>query len=387
MHHQEPARHTSAAIRPETTPLYMSSVYTFPNLDEVRAYYSDPASAYVYRRNGNPNTAQVEKIISRLEATEDSVLTSSGMAAISAGCFALLHPGDALIATEVLYGGTYAFFEQVLRPWGVEVTYADVNDPASLEAAYGPTTRMIYAETVANPLLQVTDLETVSGFAKAHDCLLMVDNTFATPSLTKPYSYGTDLVVNSLTKYLNGHSDVIGGSVSGSQQVIAKVRKFVETFGGVLSPFDAWMTERGLETFHIRVRQQCENAMQLARALQNHQAVHKVYYPGLDAHETHEVAKRILQGGFGAMVSFDLAGGEPAANAFVASCQHVDFAPSLGGVRTTLSHPALTSHRAFTSEERLRLGITDGVIRMSVGIEPFSEIWEDISQALSRASL
>ncbi|QSO53890.1 aminotransferase class I/II-fold pyridoxal phosphate-dependent enzyme [Alicyclobacillus curvatus] len=375
----------SVSVRPETTPLYTASVYTFPTLDDVRSYYADSSSTYLYRRNGNPNTRQVENMIASLEGTEAAVLAASGMAAIAQGCFALLQPGDSVLATEVLYGGTYAFFEQVLRPWGVDIKYVDVNDISALSEAMTSSVRMIYAETIANPLLQVTNLDTLGQFTAENHLYLVVDNTFATPALTQPTSYGSTLVVHSLTKYLNGHSDVIGGVACGSKAIIDRVRRFSETFGGVLSPYDAWMTERGLQTFEIRVKQQFDNAYQVAAALLEHKAIQKVYYPGLETHETHAVAKHILKGGFGAMVSFDLVGGEPAANAFVRACGSIPFAPSLGGVKTTISHPALTSHRAFSPEERLRLGITDGVIRLSVGIEPFERIWQDISQGLEAA--
>ncbi len=375
------------SIRPETTPLYTTSVYTFPTLDDVRNYYADSSSSYLYRRNGNPNTRQVEAIISTLEGTEASVLAASGMAAIAQGCFALLQPGDAVLATEVLYGGTYAFFEQVLRPWGIDITYVDVNNQRALAKAMTSAVRMIYAETIANPLLQVTDLEGLGRFAQENRLYLVVDNTFATPALTTPSVYGSTLVVHSLTKYLNGHSDVIGGVASGSKTIVDRVRRFAETFGGVLSPYDAWMTERGLQTFEIRVRKQFDNAYQVATALCDHPVIEKVYYPGLDTHETHGIAKRILKNGFGAMVSFELRGGEAAANAFVRACgSDILFAPSLGGVKTTISHPALTSHRAFASEERARLGITDGVIRLSVGIEPFEQIWHYVSQGLAAAA-
>lgn len=374
------------SIRPEATPLYTTSVYTFPTLDDVRNYYADSSSSYLYRRNGNPNTRQVENLISALEGTEASVLAASGMAAIAQGCFALLQPGESVLATKALYGGTYAFFEQVLRPWGIDITYVDVNNQKALAKAMTKAVRMIYAETIANPLLQVTDLEELGKFAQENGLYLVVDNTFATPALTTPNVYGSTLVVHSLTKYLNGHSDVIGGVASGSKTIVDRVRRFAETFGGVLSPYDAWMTERGLQTFEIRVRKQFDNAYQIATALCDHPVIEKVYYPGLDSHETHDIAKRILKNGFGAMVSFELRGGEAAANAFVRACGEILFAPSLGGVKTTISHPALTSHRAFASEERAQLGITDGVIRLSVGIEPFEQIWHHMLQGLAAAA-
>jgi len=372
-------------VRPETTPLYPSSVYTFPSLDALRAHYDGDESSFLYRRNGNPNNNAVEALISKLEQTESTVLCASGMAAISQSCMAMLRPGDHLLATEVLYGGSYVFFEQILRSWGVDVSYVNLNDLEATAAAVRPNTRLIYVETIANPLLQVADLEQISRFAQAHGIPWMVDNTFATPFLTCPTKLGASVVIHSLTKYLNGHSDVMGGSCSGPATLIEQIRQFAVSFGGVLSPFDAWMTERGLKTFALRMRQQCDNASTVAEFLSQHPAVAKVFYPGLRQHPTHDIANRVLAGRYGAMVTFEIRGTEATVDKFVRSCKAIHLAPSLGGLQTTLSHPALTSHRAFSEEARASQGITDAVIRVSVGAEPIDDILADFQQALTLA--
>lgn len=386
------------AVTPETTPIFPSSVYTFRDLDAVRAYYDagqapdmadvqafmgdQSATAYLYRRNGHPNERPVEMQLADLEQAEDAALFSSGMGAISQACLALLKPGDHLIATRHLYGGTYAFFENILRPWGVNITYIDLDDMSALTGALHANTRMLYAETIANPLLQVLDLTAIGDFAKANGCLLLVDNTFATPLLVQPLTHGATLSIHSLTKYLNGHSDVIGGAVAGDAQTVAAVRKFAVTLGGTLGPFDAWLTERGLQTFHLRYPAQCANALQVARMLSEQPNVRRVFYPGLPSHPSHAIARGLLQHGFGAIVSFELSGGYNAANRFVGALEHIHFAPSLGGVHTTVSHPGLTSHRAYSSEERKQLGIEDGLIRLSVGCEPAAAIEADLRRAL-----
>lgn len=374
----------SSSIRPETTPLYATSVYTFPSLADVAAYYEHNFDgAYVYRRNGHPNEAPVEEWLCQLEGGEAAALCSSGMAAISQACMAFLKPGDHVLATRHFYGGSYALFEQILRPWGIDIDYADLDSVEALADSVKPNTRLIFVETIANPLLQVTDLAMVGAFAKERAINWFVDNTFATPLLAKPLAYGATLSIHSLTKYLNGHSDVIGGVVVGSAEAVARVRKFSVTFGGTLGPFDAWQTERGLQTFHLRFPAQCHNALRLAERLANHPAVANVYYPGLPNHASHQAAKRILEGGFGAMVTISLKGGYDAADTVVRACRLIQFAPSLGGVHTTLSHPGLTSHRAYSETERAALGITDGMLRISIGAETYERIEEDFLNALN----
>lgn len=370
-------------VRPEVSPIYPSSVYTFDDLDAIQAYYEHDrtSAAYVYRRNGHPNERPVEDYIAALEGAEAAVLCSSGMAAIAQTCFALLHPGDHVIATKHLYGGTYAFFEQTLRQWGVDISYVDLNDTLTLHKALRPETRMVYAETIANPLLQVCALPDVAAFARRHGLQLVVDNTFATPLLVRPIEHGATLSLHSLTKFLNGHSDVIGGAVTGDRDTVEKVRRFSVTFGGTLSPFDAWLTERGLQTFALRFSKQCETAHFLANVLASQAAVRTVYYPGREEDPNHAIANHVFHGGYGAMVSFDLHGGYDAANALVRNLSTIHLAPSLGGLHTTLSHPALTSHRAYSQTEREELGITDGLLRLSVGCEEYEQLESELTRA------
>lgn len=382
--HRQPRQHVGQVPRPETSPIYPASVYAFSDLDEIRDYYDKDATTsakYLYQRNGHPNEVPVAAIVAALEQAEAATLFSSGMAAIAQSCFALLHPGDHVLATRHLYGGTYAFFEQTLRPWGVEITYIDLNDSLAMRKNLKEQTRMVYAETIANPLLQVCNLEDVGIFAKRHRLQLLVDNTFATPFLVRPLEYGATLSIHSLTKFLNGHSDVVGGAIAGDEKTVAKVRQFAVTFGGTMAPFDAWLTERGLQTFELRYPQQCETAFFLAHVLAAQPAVRTVYYPGREQDPSHFVAQRVFSGGYGAVVSFELRGGYAEANQFVRGLQTIHLAPSLGGLHTTLSHPALTSHRAFTQEQREQLGIGDGLLRLSVGCESYDLLEEELSRA------
>lgn len=371
-------------IRSESTPIYPSSVYTFPTLDDVVDFYSGPEQpTYLYRRNGHPNENPVEQLLAEWEHTEAATLFSSGMAAISQACMAVLRPGDHILTTQFLYGGTYALFEKILRPWGIKISYLNVDSRDELEAAIKPNTKLIYAETIANPLVQVVDLATIGEFAKQHNLLFFVDNTFATPLLNRPIEHGADLSIHSLTKFLNGHSDVIGGAAVGSAKLVAKVRAFSVTFGGTFAPFDAWLTERGMKTFLLRYPVACSNALKVAEFLVAHPNVKEVYYPGLPSHPTHHIATQMLDGQFGAMLSFEVASGREGANRIISAFEHIRFAPSLGGIETTCSHPALTSHRAYSVEEREALGIREGLIRISVGIEPIEKILADLSQAFA----
>ena len=380
-------RHRYRALRPEKTPLFTTSVYTFPSLGAVEDYYGgNEAGQYLYRRNGHPNGAVLEAALANLERTEAAFLCSSGMAAIAQACFAHLRPGDHVIATSWLYGGTYAFFEEILRPFGIAVDYAPLDNEAELERLWTPATRLIYTESIANPLLQVADIPHLAKFAASRTAMLFVDNTFATPQLVRPCVLGATLSIHSLTKFLNGHSDVIAGAVTGNHDVVEKVRRFGVTFGGTLAPFDAWMTERGLETFGVRYPVQCKNAVEVSRFLESHPLVKRVYYPGLPSHPSHSLAKQVLTGGFGAMLSFELEGGYREADELVRKLAMIEFAPSLGGTRTTLSHPASTSHRAYTPEQREQLGVTDGLLRMSVGVEPSEELLADLEQGFSALS-
>lgn len=370
-------------ITPETTPLYPTSVYTFPSLEAVSEYFDEnPEQRYLYRRNGHPNQLPVEERLALLEHADAATLSSSGMAAIAQACFAHLKPGDEVLATPHLYGGTYAFFEQVLRPWGVNVKYVNLEDETARSRALSEHTALLYGETIANPLLQVMDLEAVGMFARQSGIPLFVDNTFATPWLVQPAAFGATLSIHSLTKFLNGHSDVLGGAVTGDAKAVQAVSKFAVTFGATMAPFDAWMTERGLQTFHVRMAAHCTNAARVAEFLSEHPAVKSVFYPGLPQHPDHEVAKRIFKNGFGSMVSFEVNGGFAGADALVRRLEQIHFAPSLGGVHTTVSHPGLTSHRAYSVEERRQLGISDGLIRLSVGIEPTDIILSDLGRAL-----
>lgn len=386
-------RHTTAvhagltiepsATEPLAATICQSSVFAFPALDLVDAVYAGEKTGYIYTRYGNPNHRMLERAVADLEKAPAALSCSSGMAAAFAVVAALVDAGSHVVAAEGLYGGTYSLLANELPRFGVSVTFVDVADVAAVEAVVGPNTRLIFVETISNPLLRVADIPQVADIARRHGAKLCVDNTFATPYLVNPIELGADAVIHSATKYLGGHSDVVAGVVAGEGEVIGRARRLAQTVGTTLDPFAAWLTLRGLRTLSARMERHCRNAQAVADFLARHPAVRHVAYPGLPAHPEHALSSRMFRGGFGGIVSFELGGGAEAA-AFVKSLAMCRFAPSLGDVATTVSHPAKTSHRQVPVERREAMGIGEGLIRLSVGIEDVADIIGDISQALER---
>ena len=333
------------------------------------------------RLNNTPNHRILARKLAALEGAADALVTASGMAAISAALLALLAPGDHLIAQDCLYGGTHDLITKELDKLGIACTFIDTQDPRSWQAALRPSTRVIYVEAMTNPLLEVADLQAVVRLAREHRLVSIIDSTFATPINFRPLQAGFDLCVHSATKYLNGHSDIVGGALAGSAQLIERITRKLNLLGGSMDPHAAFLLHRGLKTLALRVRYQNQSALAIARFLATHPAVARVNYPGLESHPQHARARELFHG-FGGMLSFELADGSQQAGRFLARVTLPAVAPSLGGVETLLTRPATSSHAGLSREERLRLGIGDDLIRMSVGIEATEDLLEDLRQAL-----
>jgi cystathionine beta-lyase/cystathionine gamma-synthase len=333
------------------------------------------------RLNNTPNHVALHEKLAALENGEAALVTASGMAAISTALLTVLSAGDHLLAQDCLYGGTHDFITRDLPALGIAFDFIDGSDPASWERKLRPHTRLIYVETMTNPLLQVADLKGVVSFARAHSLVSMVDNTFASPINFRPPEVGFDLSLHSCTKYLNGHSDIVAGAVIGRADLVEKITHKLNHLGGSLDPHACFLLHRGMKTLAVRMQYQNESALAIARFLCSHQAVERVNYPGLETHPDHERAKALLDG-YSGMLSFELKGGVEAAERFMEKTTLPVIAPSLGGIETLLTRPATTSHSGMPPEERRRLGIADHLIRMSVGIEATEDLIADFEQAL-----
>ena len=338
---------------------------------------------YDYARTGNPTRATLEQIIAKLENGSVGVAFSSGLAAIDA-VLKLLQAGDEIVAVDDIYGGAFRLFTQVYQKFGIKVTYVDTSKVENVFDAITEKTKLIWLETPTNPTLKISDISAIAKVAKANNCWLCVDNTFASPALQQPLSLGADIVVHSATKYLGGHSDLIAGLIVAKDKALGDQIKFLQNAcGAILSPFDSWLVIRGIETLHLRVKQHCENALKVANYLENHPAVDKVYYPGLKNHANHDVAAKQAKG-FGGIVSFSLKEDtEAAATQFVTSTQLFKLAESLGGVKSLVSHPASMTHKTIPTERRRSAGVVDSLIRLSVGLEEVEDLINDIEFALS----
>ena len=367
---QEPDPATGATI----TPIYQTSTYT----QEAPGKHK----GYEYSRTANPTRSALEECVAALEGADYGLAFASGLAATVA-TMSLLSPGDHVVAGNDLYGGTYRLFEKVLpRTGGLEFTYADTTDPKAVERALRPETRLLWIETPTNPMLTLSDIAGLSEMAHRRGAIVVVDNTFASPYFQNPLALGADIVVHSTTKYMGGHSDVVGGAVVTSNEGFYEEIKFYQNAaGGVPGPFDSWIVLRGLKTLAVRMRQHEENALAVAKFLQDHPEVETVNYPGLPSHPQHELAKRQMSG-FSGMVSFTLKGGAEAAYAAVQKTRVFSFAESLGGVESLITHPATMTHAAIPREQREARGVTDGLMRLSVGIEDKEDLISDLDRAI-----
>jgi cystathionine beta-lyase/cystathionine gamma-synthase len=370
------------ASAPLVPPLYQTAVYTLPDLDALDRIYEGQAPGYIYARDGHPNAQLLAAELARLEAARWGVICGSGMAALAAALLACLQQGDRVLASNRLYGRTETLIFQELARLGVRGSLVDACDLDSVAKALETPARVLIVETLSNPLLRIADVPRLAQLCHARGCLLLVDNTFATPALFRPLEHGADLVVESLTKLTGGHSDVTLGAVCGSNDLEQTAAQIVSIWGMMASPFDCWLAQRGLASLPLRLQAACDNAARLAEWLAQQAGVVRVVYPGLPDHPDHALARQLFGGHFGNMLCFELAGGREAVNAFLRQAQGIPFSPSLGHTFTTVSHPATTSHRYVSPAERRRQGISDGLLRLSVGFEPFPRIQDAVRQGL-----
>lgn len=368
--------------RPQVPPIYQTSVFAFEDIDQVDKVLED-GHGFIYSRYNNPNRELLARTLAELCGAERAITTASGMGAIAAALLAEVRAGDHIIASNEVYGGTYTLLARDLPALGVEVSFVDVNNSAALDGARQSNTKLVYVETITNPTMRVTDLDKVVRFAQEYDLKVFVDNTFASPAVFRPLEHGADVALHSMTKYINGHSDVTAGVVLGSSSFCESVNEKVKSFGASLSPFDAWLVLRGIKTLPLRMERICENAYRIADYLYSHPRVRRVSYPSHPSHPQHELAKRQFRMGSGGMLAFELQGGLEGANRFIRKLKLIEFVPSLAGVATTLLHPVSTSHRPMPPERRAALGISDGLVRLSVGIESTEDLLTDLEQALA----
>jgi len=365
-------------------PIFATSSFVFANAAEAAARFSGAVAGNIYSRFTNPTVRVFQERLAALEGGEACIATSSGMAAILATCMALLKSGDHIVSANSIFGSTISLFTNYLSKFGIATSYVPLSSLAAWEAAIRPETRLFYLETPSNPLMELADIRALVDLAHAHGCLLVVDNCFCTPALQQPFPLGADLVIHSATKYLDGQGRCVGGAVVGDRQRVGvDIYGFLRTAGPTLSPFNAWVFLKGLETLSLRMRAHSESALHLARWLEAQPAVERVYYPGLPSHPQHELAKR-QQSGFGGIVSFELHGGREAAWALIDATRMISITANLGDAKTTITHPATTTHGRLTPQERETAGIREGLVRISVGLETVSDIQRDLERGFQR---
>ncbi len=364
----------------------MTSTFKFKNSDHGAEIFQGTSQGYVYTRISNPTVDLLQKKMAVLEDGESAIATSSGMSAIASVSMALAKPGDNFVACSTVYGGTFAFFNRHLRDLQIEPRFVHPSSrgsKAQIERLLDKQSKFLYMETPANPTLDVIDIEMWASVAKKHGIPLIVDNTFASPYLQRPLNLGADIVVHSATKYLGGHGDIVGGVIVGTRKMTDYIKdEYVMHYGPVISPFNAWLILRGVKTLALRMEKHCDNAMRVAQWLETHPKVTEVHYPGLNSHPDHHIAKKQMKK-FGGMVAFEVKGGLEAGKKVMDNVELCILAVSLGDCETLIQHPASMTHSTYTKEERANAGITDGLIRLSLGIEDADDIIRDLENALS----
>ena len=374
----------SSQHREHSAPIYLTSSFTFDNAEQARGMFADEIEGNIYSRFSNPNTSEFIDKFCDLEGTEDGISTASGMSAMFTSMAALLRSGDHVLASRSIFGSTHQILTTIFSRWGIEHSYADMHKPEEWEGLIQKNTKMIFVETPSNPGLDVIDLEWLGKLAKKHNVILNVDNCFATPYLQQPAKFGAHLVTHSATKFIDGQGRTIGGAILGNKELIKEIRFFSRHTGPSMSPFNAWILSKSLETLAVRMDKHCENAYNLADYLDGHQELETVKYPFLKSHPQYELAKKQMKHG-GGLVTFVVGGGIDRARKFLNNLKMLSFTANLGDTRTTVTHPASTTHSKLTDEERERVGIKPGLIRISVGLENVNDVLEDIEGAL-RAS-
>lgn len=367
--------------REHSAPLYLTSSFVFPGPERMERAFQGEVEDNIYSRYSNPNTNELIHKVCAMEGAEDGFALASGMSAVFASMAAFLRAGDHVLASRAVFGSTHQLLTELLPRWGIAHTYIDPLDVESWEAHLQPSTKMLVLETPSNPGLQLIDLEAAGQFAKAHELLLNVDNCFATPYLQQPGQYGADLIVHSATKWMDGQGRVLGGIVVGKADLIEELRFFCRHTGPAMSPFNAWVLSKSLETLSVRMERHCRSALEIARWLEAQPGVERVYYPHLESHPQYNLAKRQMKHG-GGIVAFDLEGGLDAGRQFLSRIKMCSLSSNLGDTRTIVTHPATTTHAKLTVSDQAAVGIGPGMVRISVGLEHISDIQQDLAQAI-----
>lgn len=362
--------------------IFSTSSFVFENARQAAARFSGDEPGNIYSRFTNPTVRMFEERLAAMEGGERCVATSSGMSSILSTCLGLLKAGDHIVSSRSIFGTTVSLFGNIFPKFGIDTSFVPLTDYAAWANAIKPETRLLFLETPSNPVTEIADIRKLADIAHAHDCLLVVDNCFCTPCLQQPFQYGADIVIHSATKYLDGQGRCVGGAVIGSEKLLGEdVFGFLRTAGTTMSPFNAWVFLKGLETLDIRMRAHCENALQIANWLQEQPGIQRVYYPGLASHPQFELA-RTQQSGFGGIVSFEMAGGQAAAWSLIDHLEIFSITANLGDAKSTITHPATTTHHKLTDEQREEAGITPGLVRISVGLEDVADLQEDLTRGL-----
>ena len=378
---QHPEHETGALV----SPMFLTSTYVFTPEKMERYLSGDKEGIFTYGRSRNPTQNSFQEKIAALEGGEAALATGSGMAAISLAILGFVHSGDHIISCGTVYGGTYALFNKIFEELKIEVTFLPVMTEETLEQAFRPNTKMVYMESILNPTIDILDVPMIIKWAKSKGIVSMIDNTFTSPYIFRPIEWGVDVVVHSTTKYINGHGDHIGGAIVGKADYIEKIRSSVyQELGPVPSPFACWLGLRGLKTLHLRMRAHSENALALARWLEDHPKVINVKYPGLESHPQHALAESMFHGVYSGMLNFSIAGGLKEAQKLINNLQMAYYAVSLGDLDTLVEHPATMTHGKIAPAERILMGVPDNMIRVSVGVEDIEDIIADFAQALEK---
>jgi O-succinylhomoserine sulfhydrylase len=371
----------SSKEREHSVPIFATSSFVFEDAEQARALFANEMEGNIYTRFSNPNNDELVQKMCLLEGTEDGIATASGMSAMFISMATFLKSGDHIVACRSIFGSTHQIITQIFAGWGIEHTYVAIEKPEEWEQAIRPNTKMIFAETPSNPALDILDLEWLGKLAKKHQVLLNIDNCFCTPYLQRPVDFGADLITHSATKFIDGQGRVIAGIVLGRKDLIESVRFMARHTGPALSPFNGWILSKSLETLAVRMERHCENALKLAQYLENHAEVNFVKYPFLPSHPQYELAKKQMKLG-GGMVTFEIKGGLDRGRDFLNALKMISFTANLGDTRTIAAHPASTTHSKLSEDERLAVGITGGMIRISAGLEHIDDIIADVEQAM-----
>lgn len=368
--------------REHSQPIYLTSSFVFENAEQMRAMFADEVEGNIYSRYSNPNTSELIEKVCRMEGAEDGLTTASGMSAVFTTLAGLLQSGDHILACRSVFGSTHNILTKLLPRWNIYHSYLHIHQPETWENAIEPDTKLLLVETPSNPGIDLIDLEWLGQFARKHELILVVDNCFATPYLQRPIEYGADLVIHSATKYFDGQGRILGGLVVGKQEWIEPIRQFARHSGPAMSPMSAWMLSKSLETLAVRMDRHCANALKVASWLETQADVAMVKYPHLPSHPQYEIAKKQMTQG-GGVLAFEIAGGLAQGRAFMDAIQMASLSANLGDSRSIITHPASSTHQKLTEEERAMVGISPGLVRVSVGLEHADDIIADLDQALT----